>query len=231
MHIEQGPILERENIEIGIVTAIVGIRRIEIIFQGEADHAGTTPMDLRKDAGVALAETIVFIRKIAEEFSTMGLGHFVATVGVTEVEPNAINVVPQRARLIIDVRSENKELMERFLEEVTRSAATAAESYRVKCAGPRILSDSIPSICNAKLKTLLSECARDLNLSTRELASGAGHDAAFISRIAPAAMVFVPCLHGKSHAPEEWAEPSALTQGANVIIEAILRLDANNGYL
>jgi N-carbamoyl-L-amino-acid hydrolase len=231
LHIEQGPVLESENIEIGIVTGIVGIRRIEIVFMGEADHAGTTPMNLRKDAGAALAETIVFIRKIAEEYSTIGLGHFVATVGVMEVEPNAINVVPQRARLIIDARSENSELMERFLEEVTRSAATAAESYRVKCDGPKILSDSIASICNAKLKTLLGECARDMGLTTRELASGAGHDANFISRIAPAAMVFVPCLRGKSHAPEEWAEPAALAQGANVIAEAILRLDASDGYL
>ena len=231
LHIEQGPILEKEKIEIGLVTAIVGIRRIEIVFNGEADHAGTTPMDLRRDAAVALAETIVFIRKIAEEFAVIGLGHFVATVGVVEVQPNAINVVPQSARLIIDARSENRELMDRFVEEVSRSAATAAESYRVSCDGPKILSDSIPSICDDKLRTLLGHCAKDLGLTTRELASGAGHDAAFLSRVAPSAMVFVPCLRGKSHAPEEWAEPVALAAGANVITEAIIRFDSDADYL
>lgn len=230
LHIEQGPILESENVQIGLVTAIVGIRRIEIAFDGEADHSGTTPMHLRKDAGVALAETIVLIRKTAEDFAGRGKGHFVATVGVVEVSPNAINVVPQTARLIIDVRSEDVELMEHFLEEVTRIAATAAETYNVKCAGPKILSDSKPSICNDTLRTLLRDCADNLGLSTRDLASGAGHDAAFISRIAPAAMVFVPCLRGKSHSPEEWAEPHALAAGANVIAEAIIRLDANESY-
>lgn len=229
LHIEQGPILEKEKIEIGLVTAIVGIRRIEIVFNGEADHAGTTPMDLRRDAAVALAETIVFIRKIAEEFAMMGLGHFVATVGVVEVQPNAMNVVPQSARLIIDARSESGELMDRFVEEVSRSAATAAESYQVSCAGPKILSDSPPSICDNKLRRLLGNCAKDLGLTTRELASGAGHDAAFLSRVAPAAMVFVPCLRGKSHAPEEWAEPAALAAGANVITEAMIRFDAASG--
>jgi N-carbamoyl-L-amino-acid hydrolase len=226
LHIEQGPILEQEKIEIGLVTAIVGIRRIEITFNGEADHAGTTPMTLRRDAAVALAETVVFIRKIAEEFSASGQGHFVATVGVIDIQPNAMNVVPQSARLIIDARSESRPLMDRFVEEVARTAATAAETYRVECDGPKILSDSIPSICDSNLRNLLHDCAKHFQLTTRELASGAGHDAAFLSRIAPAAMVFVPCLRGKSHAPEEWAEPAALAAGANVIAEAIIRFDA-----
>jgi N-carbamoyl-L-amino-acid hydrolase len=226
LHIEQGPILEKEKLDIGLVTAIVGIRRIEIVFNGEADHAGTTPMNLRRDAAVALAETVVFIRKIAEEYASCGEGHFVATVGVIEIQPNAMNVVPQSARLVIDARSESRPLIDRFLEEVTRTAATAAESYRVECAGPKLLSDSIPSICDANLRDLLSSCAKHLGLTTMDLASGAGHDAAFLSRIAPAAMVFVPCLRGKSHAPEEWAEPSALAAGANVIVEAIMRFDS-----
>ncbi len=228
LHIEQGPILEQKKIDIGLVTAIVGIRRLEIVFNGEADHAGTTPMNLRRDAAVALAETVVFIRKIAEDFALRGEGHFVATVGVIEIQPNAMNVVPQCARLIIDARSESKDLMDRFMEEVKRITATAAETYRVECEVPKMLSNSIASICDPDLRSLLNSCAKDLGLTTMDLASGAGHDAAFLSRIAPAAMVFVPCLRGKSHAPEEWAEASALAAGANVIAEAIMRFDTNS---
>lgn len=225
LHIEQGPVLEQEKIEIGLVTAIVGIRRIEVVFKGEADHAGTTPMSTRRDAGIALAQTMVEIRKCADELAASGAGHFVATVGVVDVAPNAINVVPQTARLIIDARSETPQMMEHFFGYVKAAAEQSASKYRVDLEGPKILSDSAASICDKDLRILLGDCARDLGLSTREMASGAGHDAAFISRIAPTAMVFVPCWRGKSHAPEEYAEPEALAAGANVIVEALLRFD------
>lgn len=225
LHIEQGPILENECIEIGLVTGIVGIRRIEIIFRGEADHAGTTPMYLRRDAAAAAAETMVHIRRLAEGLALAGEGHFVATTGVVEVQPNAANVVPQTARLVIDARSESRPLMERFFAAVDTTSAAVASSLRVERDKLNVLSDSMPALCDAKLRELLGQCAKQLMLSTRDLASGAGHDAAFISRIAPAAMVFVPCRKGKSHAAEEWADQDALAYGANTIVEAIMRVD------
>jgi N-carbamoyl-L-amino-acid hydrolase len=220
LHIEQGPILENECHDIGLVTAIVGIRRIEIIFRGEADHAGTTPMKLRRDAAAAMAEAMVYVRKMAEGLSVQNDGYFVATVGVVEVQPNGANVVPESARMIIDVRAENRDVMERFASALDTTTAAIAAAYRVDRDGPNILSE---------LRNLLGQCAKDMRLSTRDLASGAGHDCAFIAKIAPAAMVFVPCRKGKSHASEEWAEPDALAEGANVIAEAIMRFDAEAG--
>lgn len=226
LHIEQGPILENECLEIGLVTGIVGIRRIEILFRGEADHAGTTPMRLRRDAAAALAETMVLVRNLAEGMALLKQGHFVATVGVVEVQPNAANVVPESARMIIDVRSENRELLEKFTAALDTATTAIAAVLRVDRESLTILSDSLPSSCNDDLRTLLGECARDMRLSTRDLASGAGHDAGFISKIAPAAMVFVPCRKGKSHSADEWADPDALEEGANVIAEAIMRFDS-----
>ncbi len=228
LHIEQGPILEKERIDIGLVTAIVGIRRIEITFIGEADHAGTTPMNLRRDASVAMAETVSVIHKLAKDLSQAGEGHFVATTGVIEVQPNAANVVPQRARLLIDARSESQEMMERFYADLEAATAQIAHHLNVELDGPNIVSNTTPATCDESLRSLLGTCARDLGFSTCQLASGAGHDAAFISHIAPAAMVFVPCRRGKSHAAEEWAEPEALAKGANTIAEAIMRFDQSS---
>lgn len=228
LHIEQGPVLENEKIDIGLVTAIVGITRLELFFRGEADHAGTTPMDVRKDAVAAAAETMVAVRKLAEKYSESE-HYFVATIGVVEVVPGAANVIPEKVRIVVDARSDNRELMLKFLEEVDAAARPAAESLRVEYEGYNKLSDTLPAWCDEKLRTLLGDCAKDLGFSTRELPSGAGHDAAFVSRVAPAAMVFVPCLKGKSHTSQEFAEADALAAGAATIAEAIIRLDDQLG--
>lgn len=228
LHIEQGVVLERSRADVGVVTGIVGITRLEVVFSGAADHAGTTPMDLRKDASLAAAATISQVASLARKFASRGEGHFVATTGVVELAPNAANVVPREVRLIVDARSEQRGAMEEFvalIDEFTREAAEQTCVQRLRFSK---LSDTMPVACNERLRNLLVEGAQSLELKSMSLASGAGHDAAFVADIAPAAMVFVPCKDGKSHTPEEWAEPEAIAAGAAVILEAVRKFDANS---
>jgi N-carbamoyl-L-amino-acid hydrolase len=225
LHIEQGLVLQDGGIDVGIVTAIVGITRFEIVFRGSADHAGTTPMHLRRDAFTPAAKTAVFVDHIARDLVARGEGLFVATIGVVSVTPGASNVVPQEARIVIDARSENRALMNEFLARLdTETERFAADSRTDRAVFAR-LSDTNPTACDAGLREVLRDSANALGFSSTDIASGAGHDAAFVARIAPAAMVFIPCRDGKSHAPEEWAEPDAVAAGASVIAEAVLRFD------
>jgi N-carbamoyl-L-amino-acid hydrolase len=225
LHIEQGIVLESKSLDVGIVTSIVGIRRIEIVFVGAADHAGTTPMMLRHDALVAAANTVASVRRIAEQLSAETSGYFVATVGILAVEPGASNVIPGRCRLVIDARTTDPSLTLRFVEAVERDSAEHAAAARVTRAPVITLSDGSPVACDPTLRVVLRQGARDLDLSETDLPSGAGHDAAFMSRICPSAMVFVPCLKGKSHAPEEWSGREAIAAGASVMLQAVKALD------
>ena len=225
LHIEQGIVLESQSLDVGIVTSIVGIRRIEITFEGAADHAGTTPLGLRHDALVAAASTVVTVRRIAEQLATAGSDYFVATVGILNVEPGAANVVPGRCRLVIDARTTNPALTQKFVDEVERESKQHTEQANVTRAPLVILSDGPPAACDPVLRAMLHESADELGLRVTDIASGAGHDAAFMSRICPMAMVFVPCRNGKSHAPEEWADRNQIAAGAAVILQTITSLD------
>jgi N-carbamoyl-L-amino-acid hydrolase len=225
LHIEQGVVLESRALDVGIVTTIVGVRRIEIIFQGEADHAGTTPMALRHDALVAAAHTVAAVRRVAEQLAVEGADYFVATVGILNVEPSASNIVPARCRLIIDARSTAPALIQRFTETIDRESQAHAAAARVTRASFTIVSDGPPVACDENLRAALRQAARDLGLGETDLPSGAGHDAVYMSRICPSAMVFVPCRAGKSHTPEEWADREAIAAGAEVIFQALKELD------
>lgn len=225
LHIEQGIVLESQSFPIGIVTAIVGIRRVEITFEGAADHVGTTPMPLRRDALVAAAKTIVSVRQIAERLAAEGAGYFVATVGVLNVEPGASNVIPAKARMVLDVRTTDPALAQRFMEIVERESKRHAAEARVARAPLVVLSDGPPAVCDPNLRETLRRSAEKLGLRACDLASGAGHDTAFMTRICPSAMAFVPCRNGKSHAPEEWVDKDAIAAGAAVIHSAIKLLD------
>ncbi|HTC98143.1 MAG TPA: Zn-dependent hydrolase [Bradyrhizobium sp.] len=225
LHIEQGIVLESQSLDIGVVTSIVGIRRIDIVFEGEADHAGTTPLHLRHDALLAAADTVTTVRRIAESLDAESSDYFVATVGILAVEPSASNIVPGRCRLIIDARTTNPALTTRFVAAIDRESEAAATAARVRRRAFATLSDGPPVACDAHLQGALRGAARDLGLGQADLPSGAGHDAAFMSRICPSAMVFVPCRGGKSHAPEEWADRDAVAAGAAVILQAVKALD------
>jgi beta-ureidopropionase / N-carbamoyl-L-amino-acid hydrolase len=225
LHIEQGIILESAGVDVGVVTSIVGIRRMEIAFEGEADHAGTTPMSVRRDALVAAARTVDSVRRAAEALAAESGDYFVATVGVLEVLPSASNVVPGRCRLIVDARSTSSEMTSRFAKRIDRESADHASAARVRRTTFAALSDGPAAACDPGLRAEIRSAAQRLGLSARDLASGAGHDAAFMTRIGPAAMIFTPCRAGKSHAPEEWADRDALAAGAAVMLETVRAID------
>jgi N-carbamoyl-L-amino-acid hydrolase len=226
LHIEQGPVLEAQGIAIGLVTAIVGITRVEIEFRGTAGHAGTTPMNARRDPLIAAARLIGWVSSQARELAARERGHFVATVGIIEALPGASNVIAKSARLVIDARSETPQLMEEFRSALDAESAAAAAAAHVERSRFSVLSDTRAALCDPQLREALRQSADMLGLSSRAMASGAGHDMAFMAGIAPAAMVFIPCKGGRSHTPEEWASAEDLAAGTQVILEAIRKIDA-----
>lgn len=225
LHIEQGTVLEDEKLDLGVVTAIAGVTRIEIIVEGRADHAGTARMGHRKDALAAGAYMILGIEALAGRMASEGTGHFVATVGEFSVQPNAANVVPARARLLIDARAENRADMERFIDSVTRLSATVAEDRGVAIAPPVTISDSMPAPGDPDVLDVFDASAEAVEARHKRMASGAGHDTAWMTRLTKAGMIFIPCLGGRSHSPDEWAETNDIALGAAVLLEAIKRLD------
>ncbi|WP_246791456.1 Zn-dependent hydrolase [Bradyrhizobium commune] len=225
LHIEQGRVLENAGIDLGIVTAIVGIARVELILLGSADHAGGTPMNLRRDAGVAAAEIISWAAEQGVLQANSGRGHFVVTTGIIEISPNAANVVPGQARLVLDIRAENSGQLDEFVLLLDRYSLDAASRIGVKRDRFAIISRTDPTPCDAHLRDVLTNSAAKLGYKTTELASGAGHDAAFVARIGRSAMLFIPCLEGKSHSPDEWADPDAVAMGAATLYEAVRSLD------
>lgn len=224
LHIEQGPVLEAQQCDIGVVTAIAGITRIEIIVTGRADHAGTTPMDSRQDALTTAAWIALGVEELAKALAS-GDEHFAATVGEFEMAPNAANVVPAHVRMLIDARAEQRNDMNRFIEELTKGIAAIAEKTGVAVSEPRIVSDNPPTQCDAGLLDILDTACESAGARHRRMASGAGHDTAWMARITRAAMIFVPCKDGRSHAPEEWASNDDIALGAAVLLDAVLALD------
>ncbi|WP_414088261.1 Zn-dependent hydrolase [Rhizobium sp. BR 314] len=226
LHIEQGPVLEAENKDIGIVTAIAGITRIEITVEGRADHAGTTPMDRRADALVAASQLVLDIRqRAADQAKTPG--HFAATVGEFRIEPNAANVVPSKVVLLIDGRAEIRSDMEDFLAWIDGEVKTIAADHGVTINTPVRVSDNMPTPGAPVLLETLERACETVGAKHRRMASGAGHDTAWIAKVAPAAMIFVPCKEGRSHCAEEWAENDDIAMGAAVLFEAVRDMDKN----
>ncbi|WP_131120168.1 Zn-dependent hydrolase [Lichenihabitans psoromatis] len=230
LHIEQGRILETSSTDIGVVTGIVGILRLEIVFLGTADHAGTTPFDLRGDALVAAARTVMEVRRIGQRFASAEDGYFIATTGCFDVEPNAANVVPGRVRLIVEARAEARQHMDAFRDELDAATLEAAAAANVGREVYGQISRSEPVRLSPPLQRHLSKAANVLGLSSVAMASGAGHDAAFVARIAPSAMIFVPSRMGRSHSPDEWTEKDQCADGAAVLLQALLQIDCDNAF-
>ncbi|WP_416065244.1 Zn-dependent hydrolase [Rhizobium sp. ZK1] len=226
LHIEQGPVLETEHKDIGIVTAISGITRIEITVEGRADHAGTTPMDSRADALVAASQLVLDIRNAASELAKTP-GHFAATVGEFRIEPNAANVVPSRVILLIDGRAEIRADMEAFCHWLDGHTQKLALAFGVTIGPPNRISDNFPTPADKSLLSTLERACEMVGAKYRFMASGAGHDTAWIARVAPAAMIFVPCREGRSHSPDEWAENDDIALGAAVLFETVREMDRN----
>lgn len=230
IHIEQGQVLESEKISVGVVTGIVGIIRLEVVLKGQSNHAGTTPMHLRKDALTTASHLISYAADLATEMDGETDDYLVATCGQVFVTPNASNVVPGETKLVFDIRSDNKELMESFVAQLHEFAKQKADADSIAIASWKRLTDTTPVESNAALMAHLDSACDEQKISHQRMPSGAGHDAAFMAHIAPMAMVFVPSRDGKSHCPEEWTEPDELAKGVSVLAGAIEQFASSNTH-
>jgi len=219
LHIEQGPVLDEEGITIGAVENLQGISWQEVTITGQSNHAGTTPMRLRRDAGYCAAAIGVFLRQLASELG----GNQVCTMGKVDLHPNLINVIAARARLSVDLRNTEELLLQeaerrlaRFLEELARAESVTIDTRRLARFEPVQFDDDVA-------RMIESHAAR-LGCSHRRMTSGAGHDAQMLARICPASMVFVPSVKGISHNPAEHTAPADLAAGANVLLHTLMEL-------
>jgi len=219
LHIEQGPILDEEKVRIGVVESVQGISWTEYTVAGVSNHAGTTPMRLRRDAGYLAASVNLFARKLAGE---MG-GNQVATVGSLALRPNLINVVPNRAVFTVDLRNTDEAKLKDAEAAVSAHVAEVAAAERVEVEA-KVLARFEPVIFDSSLVDRVEHHARALSLSTRRMPSGAGHDAQMMQRLCPTAMIFVPSVAGLSHNVKEHTDPADLVAGAQVLLNLMLEL-------
>lgn len=221
LHIEQGPILEHEGIEIGAVTGVQGISWTEFTVTGVSNHAGTTPMALRHDAGAVFADIAHFVRDLTRRRGGGQLG----TVGHCRLHPNLVNVIPAEARFTVDLRNTEKEALDRAEAELLAYAAEAAAREGAALAH-RSLARFDPVAFAPHLVDLVEATARRHGRSVRRMPSGAGHDAQIMARMCPAAMIFVPSANGLSHNPAEFTAEADLIAGAEILLDTVLHLSA-----
>jgi N-carbamoyl-L-amino-acid hydrolase len=220
LHIEQGPMLESLNVPIGVVQGIVAGSRTWITFRGRADHAGTTPMAMRKDALLGAAE---FSLRVRDMVLSEGSSSTVGTVGVLEIKPGASNIVPEAAFLTLDLRDIAWDALQRLLDRVRILAHEVAEKWGLEVTVER-MRISEPAQMSPHLQAVIDEVARDLGHKTHWMNSGAGHDAQVMAKITDAGMIFVPSRHGRSHSPAEFTDWDQIENGANVLLNTLLRL-------
>ncbi len=223
LHIEQGGTLDKARVPIGIVEGIVGIHRYDVVIEGVANHAGTTPMGERRDAMVAAAQLTLAVRDIAARRQ----GRQVGTVGRIEVEPNSPNVIPGRVTLSVEFRDAAEATLGELGDAVrARAAAIARDS---KTTITLTLASTNPAVpAHGGMQNAIGKAADALGLQTRRLPSGAGHDAQQIARLCPMGMIFVPSVGGISHSPRELTSWDDCARGANVLLGAVLELDARD---
>jgi hydantoinase/carbamoylase family amidase len=216
LHIEQGSVLESTGAAIGVVTAIVGMGGGFLEFRGRQDHAGTTPMPLRRDALRGAGELLVRLPDVARSVS----GHAVVTCGIVRVEPGGANVVPGLVRMSLDFRDPERERLLALEEAVVAAARDAADRHGLEVGYAReSITDPVP--LDPRMQDLVAGVAAAQGLETRQLPSGAGHDAQNVARLAPAGMIFVPSVGGRSHTPAELSTWEDVEAGANVLLGAV----------
>jgi N-carbamoyl-L-amino-acid hydrolase len=223
LHIEQGPILEAKNKKIGLVTSIAAPTRFKVIFTGQADHSGTTPMEMRKDALVAAAKLITYIEEAALEFSPMEQGRVVGTVGALKIEPGVINAIPGKAELSVDIRSISASSKERVAGGVMDRAQQIARA-RGLSVDILPIRNELPVDLDKSLLLLIQESCEKKNIPYEIMPSGAGHDAMQMAKITRAGMIFVPSRSGISHSPSEWTDPEEICLGTQLLTETMLRI-------
>jgi beta-ureidopropionase / N-carbamoyl-L-amino-acid hydrolase len=219
LHVEQGPVLEAEGIRFGAVTGVQGISWQELTITGQSNHAGTTPMSLRHDAGYAAARIATFVRELA-----IDIGHpHVGTVGFIKLHPNLVNVVAGQAVMTVDLRNTDETVLqlseqrlEVFLRELEKSEGVSISS--------RVLARFEPVAFDERVISLVHDVTTELGHTVKRMPSGAGHDAQMLARMCPTAMIFTPSVKGISHNPAEHTDPSDLIEGANILLQTMLRL-------
>ena len=219
LHIEQGPVLEREGFRFGAVTGVQGISWQEVHIDGQSNHAGTTPMDLRHDPAVVAARITVFLRELAERYG----GHQVCTVGRVDLHPNLINVVPKSATLTLDVRNTDEVKLrsaEAEIDDFVRRIA-AAEGVSIT---RRVLARFEPVDFDPRVVDIVAAAIEAKGTTHRRLPSGAGHDAQMLARVCPTAMIFTPSHLGISHNPAEHTDDADLIDGAQILLDVMLEL-------
>lgn len=217
LHIEQGPIMDAEGVSIGAVENLQGIHWQRITIEGAANHAGTTPTRMRKDAGLAAAKVNVFARELVTKSGG------VATVGTIAFEPGAVNVIPSRVVFTLDLRNPDKAKLDSddaaigaYLKELEKSDGVRITSEHMTCFDPVPFDDGICRI--------IEKSAQNRGLSVRRMVSGAGQDAQMLARICPTAMIFVPSVNGISHNPRELTHDEDVINGANVLLDVLKEL-------
>jgi N-carbamoyl-L-amino-acid hydrolase len=223
LHIEQGGILHAEKIDIGVVEGIVGVYWWDVTVEGFANHAGTTPMNQRRDALLAAAKYIDAVNQVVTSIP----GRQVGTVGRIQAFPGAFNVVPGKVVTTLGLRdldaTKVQMLFERIQDEVRKIEAATGTKFDFKQ-----VNKSQPAPTDLRIRRLIDESARQLGLTTRTLPSGAGHDAQEIAELGPIGMIFVPSRDGISHSPREFSTPEQISNGANVLLHSLLKIDGRD---
>lgn len=218
-HIEQGPVLEEEHQTIGVVSGVLGLRWYDVVIRGQASHAGPTPMHLRRDALVGAARLINEVNRIGNAY----LPDACATVGELHVHPNSRNVIPGQVRLTVDLRHFRAHLLEFMATDLANFLGELGKNLHLETSID-LVTDLPPTPFSTECIEVIRQEANALGLSNRDIVSGAGQDAVYLSRIAPTGMIFVPCEGGISHNEKENAAPSDLTAGCNVLLRSMVRL-------
>ena len=219
LHIEQGPLLFTRRVPIGIVKGIVGITRARIEANGKSDHAGTTPMSIRKDALAAGSEMVLALERLCG-----GRQDVVGTVGMIDVTPNALNVIPGTAVLGADVRSLDEDLIKGIFSSLRKEmdGIGARRGLQIRMETEVV---SRPVLFEERMVDRIRRVCSRLGLPCLEMISGAGHDASHLAEVAPAGMIFIPSKDGRSHCPEEWSEFEEICSGTEVLANAMMDLD------
>jgi N-carbamoyl-L-amino-acid hydrolase len=221
LHVEQGAVLDADGIDIGIVQGIVGIEWWDVTLEGSANHAGTTPMDRRRDALLAAARLITAVNEVA----TGVPGRQVGTVGRIEAEPGAPNVIPGRVVMSLELRDLSMDKIDALYGRIAERARAIEAESGVKITFTPLDVTATAAPTDERIRRLIEESAEGLGLTHRHMPSGAGHDAQEMARIAPVGMIFVPSVDGISHSPKEFTRPADMANGANVLLQTILRID------
>lgn len=221
LHIEQGRVLADSGEAIGVVENIAAPTRMKITIEGVADHSGATPMNFRKDALVSGAKLILAIEEVGKAHSEQGI---VTTVGVVDIEPSSINVIPGKVVLWLDLRGVDYEVILEAIEEIHEAVRCVGEADEVKITIDVLTSDR-PVRLSKNLADITAGVCQQKNIKYRRMNSGAGHDAMHMAAIMPTTMIFVPSIEGISHNPAELTSEADIIAGVEVLVETILTMD------